>query len=226
MKIFNYSAKGGSLRQFSIFNSKIQSSQGFTLIEVMVAVFVFSLMVWGLIALLSGIFTASRQQGTLLSNADQARQVALKIMSELRNAQEGSDGSNPLNTANDQQIVFFSNADTDSSIERIRYFLQSGKLYKGVTEYNGVTYNTSTEWTVLVQNNVANAPATPLFYYYDDSFYGGTGQNPLSQPISTLAVKFVKLNLQIYNQAGVKNTNTYTITASGAIRNLKTNLGE
>jgi len=161
-----------------------------------------------------------------LSEADQARQVTMKITNELRNAQTGMDGSYPLNLAQSQQIVFFSNADKDSGIERVRYYLQNGKLYKGLTEYNGTTYNTSTEQSLLVQNDVANSSSTPLFYYFDGSYYGGAAQNPLVQPVNPTAVTFIKLNLRVYNKAGVKSSNFYTITAAGAIRNLKANLGQ
>lgn len=206
--------------------SLIIPQKGFTLIEIVVAIFVFSMISFGLIALMSNIFTFNRQQGLLLSAADQARQVATKIMNELRNAQTGMDGAYPLNLAQSQQLVFFSNADKDSGIERVRYYLQNGKLYKGLTEYNGTTYNTSTETSLLVQNDVANSSSTPLFYYFDGSYYGGAAQNPLAQPFSPTAVTFIKLNLRVYNKAGVKNSNFYTITAAGAMRNLKTNLGQ
>jgi len=41
-----------------------------------------------------------------------------------------------------------------------------------------------------------------------------------------LDVKFIKLDLKVYNTAGARNNNFFTVTAGGAIRNLKTNLGE
>ena len=206
--------------------SPTKNGAGFTLVEMVVVIFVFGMIAVGLIALMSNLFSINRQQGGLLSEADQARQEAFKITNEFRNAQVGMDGSYPLNTAQSQQLVFFSNADLDPSIERIRYYLQSGKLYRGVTEFNGTTYNTSTEVSAVVQNDVANASNTPLFYYYDGTYTGGAGQNSLAQPVSPTAVTFIKLNLQIYDKAGVKNTAIYTVTASGAIRNLKTNLAQ
>lgn len=203
-----------------------KSSAGFTFIEIIVAIFGFTLIIGGIVALFSGIFRSSSQQSTLLSDADYARKLAFQIANEIRNAQTGSNGAYVLDTAGDQQIIFYStNADTDSSIERIRYYIQSGKLYKGTTEYNGSTYNTSTERTVLVQNDLANG-STPLFYYYDGSYTGSTTQTSLTQPVNVTAVKMVKLNLQIYNKGGVKNTNYFTVTSSSAIRNLKTNLGQ
>jgi hypothetical protein len=35
----------------------------------------------------------------------------------------------------------------------------------------------------------------------------------------------VKLNVMVTNKGGIRNTNTYTITAGATIRSLKTNLG-
>ncbi|MEJ0021476.1 MAG: hypothetical protein WDN47_02725 [Candidatus Doudnabacteria bacterium] len=75
----------------------------------------------------------------------------------------------------------------------------------------------------LVQKDVANG-ANPIFYYYDGT-YSGVVENPLVQPLNVTAVKLVKINLTIFKKAGVGSSGTYTETASGAIRNLKTNLG-
>jgi len=202
-----------------------KTGAGFTLIELTVALFGFSLIVWGLIALFSGIFTSSSQQSGLLSDSDQARKLAFQIATELRNGQTGTNGAYVLDTAGDQQIVYYSpNADNDASVEKVRYFVQNGKLWKGIIEYSG-GYSTSTEKTAIVQNDLANG-VNPVFYYYDGTYTGSSTQVSLSQPVNPTLVKFVKVSLQIYNKAGVKNTNTYTVTASAAIRNLKTNLGQ
>lgn len=204
----------------------VKSGAGFTLIEIMVVIFGFALIVWGLIGLVSGIFFSSNQQNGLLSDADMGRKLTFQIASELRNAQTGQNGAYVLDTAGDQQIIYYTpNADTDSSIERVRYFVQNKQLWKGITEYAGSTYNTSTETTVVVQKDLANGN-NPVFYYYDGSYTGSSTQASLAQPVNVTRVKFVKVSLQIYNKAGVNNTNTYTITAGAAIRNLKTNLGQ
>ncbi len=202
-----------------------KNEPGFTLIEIMVAVFGFSLIAWGVIGLVSNVFFSANQQSGLLSDADQARKLAFQIAYEIRDAQTAPNGAYVLDTAGDQQIIFYSNSDVDTSIERIRYFVQNGKLWKGNTEYSGGAYNTSTEQTAVVQNNLA-AGANPIFYYYDGSFVGSSTQSSLIQPVNVTQVKFIKIVLPIVDKAGVKNTNTYTITAGAAIRNLKTNLGQ
>jgi prepilin-type N-terminal cleavage/methylation domain-containing protein len=210
-------------------NSKIQkkASRGFTLIEVIISVAIFSLIAYGLIALVSYILTISKQQGGASADIDQSRKVVAQMVKEFRASQIGSNGAYPLDTAGNQQVIFYSNSDTDILIERIRYFLQNGKLWKGVTEYNGSTYPTSTEQTIVVQNDVVNSSTTPLFYYYDGNYSGvAPSSTPLSQPVNVTAVKFIGVNLQIVQKNGVKNTNYYSVTAGGAIRNLKTNLGQ
>jgi prepilin-type N-terminal cleavage/methylation domain-containing protein len=197
---------------------------GFTLIEMVVVIALFSLISYGLLALVSGILTNSNQEESLLANNDSARRVAFGLMSELRNAQTSATGAYALAAAADQSIIFYSYA--GGSVNRIRYYVSGGKLYKGVTKPSGspATYDLDTETVTLVQSDVANG-SDPLFYYYDDS-YNGTTDNPLSSPVSVTAVKFVKMNLAIYKRGRAGSTATYNVTASGAIRNLKTNLGE
>lgn len=209
-----------------LINKKNFSSQsGFTLVELLVAIFGFGLIIWGLIGLMSNIFFSSGQQAGLLSDADQARKLAFQIAKELRNGQTGSNGGYVLDTAGDQQLIFYSNADTDTAVEKIRYYVQGGKLFKGVTEYAGGTYASSTEKTWTVQNNLANGSG-PIFQYYTGAYTGAGNQTPLTQPVNVTAVKMVKINLQIFNKAGAKGTNIYTVTSSSAMRNLKTNLGQ
>jgi prepilin-type N-terminal cleavage/methylation domain-containing protein len=202
-------------------------NSGFSLIELVVAIAIFTVLSLGVVALVSNIFTGSNQQAALLANSDQARQAAARLTNELRNATTAATGAYAIDTAADQQLIFYSNADTDQATERIRYYIQGGKLYRGVVEPTGspAAYNTASEASAVVQNDIGNG-STPLFYYYNDTYDGTSSHNtPLSQPVNVTAVRFIKFNLMIFNKAGVKNTNTYTITAGAAIRNLKTNLG-
>jgi prepilin-type N-terminal cleavage/methylation domain-containing protein len=201
-----------------------QKQSGFTLIEMVVVIALFSLISYGLLALVSGILTNSSQQGSLLANNDSARRVAFGLMRELRNAQTSATGGYALASAADQSIIFYSY--TGSTVDRIRYYISGGKLYKGVTKPSGspAVYDLATETNTVVQNDVANGTNT-LFYYYDGS-YNGVTNNPLSSPVSVTDVKLVKINLMIYKRGRAGSTATYTVTASGAIRNLKTNLGQ
>lgn len=210
-----------------MFKKNTKKKSGFTLIETILAIFIFLTVSVSMIAIFGNLFSASRRENSQLVSQDYARKLTSQIINQLRNSQSGSDGSYPLDTAGDQQIIFYSNiSNLNSGIERVRYYLQSGKIYQGITYYSGGTYNTSTEKSIVVQDNVANSTSTPLFYYYDSSYTGSSTQAALSQPVTVTQVKYVRLNLQIINTGGVKNTNYYTVGGGAAIRGLKSNLGQ
>ena len=224
-KIQNPNAKYFGLHlKFGMRNFKL--NRGFTLIELLISVAIFLLVFTGVAVLISNVISSSSTQAGLLADSDQARKLAFGIVGELRNAQVSSTGAYSLESAGPQSLIFFSNIDGGTDVERVRYFSQNGKLYKGVIKPygNSMSYSPSREKISVVQNNLANA-ADPIFYYYDGTYEGVT-DNYLAQPVSVTSVKFVKVDLRILNKAGVNNTNFYSITASGAIRNLKTNLAE
>lgn len=198
--------------------------KGFTLIETLVTIFVSGMIAAGLIALVSSILTSSRKQENLLYNADQARRMSFQIKQEFRNAYTSSVGSYAIDTAQAQQIIFYTNTDSDAGMERVRYFIQSGTLRRGVVDPTGnpLTYNFGSEVVRDVQTHLANQ-ATPLFYYYGDN-YDGTADNFLAQPVDVTDIRYIKLNLTVYNRGGNANTGIFTVTAGSTIRNLKTNL--
>jgi len=200
------------------------ANPGFSLIEALVSVAIFSLLIVGIISLVSFMLTNNTRQSKLLSNNEQALHGVFAIMTEFRNATTAANGSYPITTAGDQQLIFYSLS--GATVNRINYFIQGGILKKGVIVPAGSppVYNVGQEVVTTVQTDVSNG-ATPLFLYYDDNYDGVTG-TPLVQPVNVTKVKFIKINLSIYNKGGVNGTtNSYTVTAGGSIRNLKSNLG-
>lgn len=205
--------------------NKLQTEAGFTLIETVVAVALFVVLALGVISLVSIMLTTVRQQGGLLADSDSARKVAFRIISELRNAGTSSTGAYSLDTAGDQSLIFYSNVDGGTDMERIRYYISNGSLYRGVIKPTGnpLVYNAGNEVTTEVQKNIANG-STALFYYYDGS-YNGVTNNYLTQPVNVTLVRYIKIKMSVYNKAGVKNQTSYDINAGGAIRGAKDNLG-
>ena len=198
---------------------------GFTLVEAIMTIAIFSLLAYGIIGLVSNVLLGGNRQQLLLAGSDQARKIAFNIMRELRNATTSNVGAYPIEQAGSQQLVFYSNADTDPDLERINYYLLNNKLYRGIINPSGnpLTYNPATEQVTVVQNDVANG-ARPLFNYYDGS-YNGVSENPLSQPVNVTQVKYVKVTLYVTNRGGLTSQNSFFVTTGGTIRNLKTNLG-
>lgn len=202
-------------------NSFRKSEAGFTLLELLIALFGFVIVSMGIVALLSNLVTESSRQQGLLSDQDAARKTSFTFANEIRDATTSNTGAYPLAQAGDQEIIFYSNVDGDALIERVRYFVQSGQLKKGIVKPTGspLSYNLGSEVVLPVQKNLANN-ATPVFQYFDGD-YAGSG-NPLAQSVNVLSVRFIKMNLII---AKTKTSATYTVSSGATLRNLKDNLG-
>jgi prepilin-type N-terminal cleavage/methylation domain-containing protein len=199
--------------------------KGFTLVETLVAIFVFSIIMVGSTLLMQNIIKSSTQQPLALDAIDQSRIIIFNFTNELRNATVGNDGSYPLGLTNDTQITFYSTYGSTAStkMNKIRYYVSGTTLYKGVTAPSGspLNYNGTEKVTTLL-TNLANA-SVPVFYYYDGSYTGTS--TPLAQPINVNNVKFVAINLVVPTQDSRGSATTFTIRAGSTIRNLKNNLG-
>jgi len=99
--------------------------RGFTFIEILVALFVFTL----LMGSLSGLIIASYKNYRFLWEqtlaVSEARRGIRVMAKEIREARIGEDGSYPIVKAGDKELIFFSDIDDDGQTERIHYFLGS-----------------------------------------------------------------------------------------------------
>lgn len=201
-----------------------QNRFGFTIIEMLVALSGFALVSVGIVALLTNLITEGNRQQGLLFDTDSARRVSFTLMQELRNTVISNTGAYPLESAAAQSVIFYSNIDGGSDIERVRYYISGTELRKGVVKPTGspYTYNLGNETTYVVQRNVANG-AGALFTYYDGSF-AGSG-SALTQPVNATSVRHVKMDLKI-SKPGKISSPSFTFSASVTPRNLKDNLGD
>lgn len=97
--------------------------KGLTLIETIVAIFVFTLAmgaVSGLIVMGYRTHSYIWQQSIAI---DEAREGIEAMVKELRIASPGDNGSYPIENAGDKEIIFYSDIDGDGQAERVRYFL-------------------------------------------------------------------------------------------------------
>lgn len=97
--------------------------RGFTLVETLVTIFVFTLILgvlFGSVLILYRTQSYTWQQSIAI---DEARRGIETMVKEIRNARPGDDGSYPIEKAGDKEFVFYSDIDGDGKTERVRYFL-------------------------------------------------------------------------------------------------------
>lgn len=109
-------------------HSQNDLNRGFTLVEIMLAtlfvtlVFVVGYLFWNYF---NDTYQFSFEEARII---DEAVWSVNQLTEDLREARDGIDGSYPLVTADDQELVFYSDVDNDGSTERVRYYLVGNEL--------------------------------------------------------------------------------------------------
>ena len=196
--------------------------KGFTLIETLVAMSIGVIIMIAIGTFARNIFFNNSVQSGSFSTAQDARNITRTMVSELRGASPGSDGSYPIVAAGTSTITFFSDINGDGLKEKIRYYLATTTLKKGVITPTGspLAY-TGSEVTSILAYNVRNTASTSILNYYDDNFTGTS--SPLTQPVDVSTVRLVQVNL-ILDADPNRSPLPRTYTSAATLRNLKDNL--
>lgn len=197
-------------------------SHGLSLVETVIVVGILSLLMTSLVI---GIISFYRSQRFVLEQAlaiNEARRGVKTMMKEIREARPGDDGSYPLALADDQEIIFFSNIDQDSAVERVRYFLDGSLLKKGVIKPTGSPprYQTQDEEIFILSKYVRNQE-NPIFTYFNENW--PSDQEALPTPSRLRETKLIQLYLLI-NVNPQSLPKSFELSSNSQIRNLKTNL--
>ncbi len=157
-----------------------------------------------------------------LSKQSDGRITIQDFLNDLRRASYSSIGAYPLELATPNEIVFYSNVDTDSWKERIHYYVSGTILKRGVTKPSGtpLTYNIANEVTTDVAHDLNNT--TTIFYYYDQNYDGVSNTSSLSLPINIPQVRMVGIKLWLDLRPNVSPAPLY-IEGKTELRNLKSN---
>jgi type II secretory pathway component PulJ len=205
-----------------ITNLKI-NEKGITLVEVLVATGIFALLSVAAVAIFTYSLKANKIIWEQLSTQNEGRKIVQDFVNEIRSATYSSVGAYTLEVASTTEIVYYSNIDTDTLRERIRYFLSGTSLKKGVTKPTStpLVYNTSYEVITDVVHDLMDTTSTPIFTYYNQN-YGYTSSTPLIQPVSVTDVRVVGINLTLEEDPTASPV-PFRIESKAEIRNLKTN---
>ncbi len=201
---------------------KKMNNQGMTLVEVLVTMGIFLLLIVAVVALMIWGNHGKDVVWEQLSTQNEGRKVVQDFVNDLRRANASSIGAYPIELAQSQQIIFYSNVDSDNWHERVRYFLQGTTLKRGVIKPSGnpLTYNPATEVALDVAHDMANATSS-IFYYYDQN-YSGVSSSPMAYPINISAIRMVGIKLMLEEKPNVAPA-PFNIEAKTEIRNLKSN---
>ena len=201
---------------------RIKKQKGFTLIETLVAVFIFSIIVVAIGTFQKDVFSLNYILQTGLKNQNEAKKILRPFANEARSASQSNLGAFPLATVATTTFAFYSDIDNDGLKEKVRYFLEGTTFKKGVVKPTGnpLVYNDNNESIVRVVHDVVNVS---IFSYYDESYDGTASSTPLVQPVTPSDVRLVQVEIVIDSDPN-KPPAPLSVTTQVSIRNLKDNL--
>ena len=200
-------------------------SKGFTLVESIMVVAIFSIVMLLVTEFVIQGYYSYRYNFEQIEAITQARRGVETAVREIREAKPGDDGSYPLELADDNQLIFYSDIDADGETERVRYFLDGSTFKKGIIKPSGspVSYPTDQEQIKIVAKYINNPPDVPIFTYYNGRWPQDTTNNPLPTATRLIETKLIHFHL-IINVNPTRAPNNFNLESDVQIRNLKTNL--
>lgn len=177
-------------------NLKKNKNHGLTLIELLVTLSIFILAILGVTMLAkAGInyYNFILNQGEILSEIQKS---VILMTRQIREMKQADSGAFAIGEASNNQFIFYSDIDSTTDVERIRYFLSGTCLKKGIIKPSGAPsrYLDINEQISDISCNITNGADEPIFSYY--SGYPNPG-SLLSAPVNPNLVKVAKIYLRV-----------------------------
>ena len=197
--------------------------KGMTLIEMMVAISIFTIGIGGFTLLFHKTWEMNKFTLEMGQSSMAVSQSVNKMVSYIRKTRQSDNGSYALVSAANNDLVLYSDYNKDGVTERLHFYKNASDVLMGVTSpTNDVpkVYPEGDEQIITLASEIVNADDVPIFYYYDQSYSGATGQSSLSTPANISDVKLVKIYLQI-NIDPYNAPDNIQIQSFAELRNLK-----
>lgn len=177
---------------------------GFTLVEVLLVAGLFGILLSITVVISNGLVNSYYSVLNLSNSASRARFALSIVDSDLREARESEQGEYPIDTAADDELVFFADVDDDGEVERVRYWLDGDEFKRGVIQPESLpdVYPSESEVERVMSEKIVNG-ANPIFYYFNQDWPEDDLNNPLVLGERLLHTRTIKILLQVDETGGV-----------------------
>lgn len=191
-------------------------SVGYSTLEVLVSITVFIFALFAIVSSVQYFYRTNAYAIEQSSAVTSAQRGVESVIKALREAAYASNGAYPIVAIGPNDVTFYADVDTDSYIEKVRYYVQGTSFLRDVTDPTGdpPTYG-APQTTSLISETVRNIDqGVTLFEYYDES---GVRMNDYS---AIADVRFIAMNI-VVNVDPNRLPNQFTLRSTAALRNLK-----
>lgn len=171
--------------------------KGITLVETLVAISIIILINGILSVFIVRSFDVNRYTIEQGLNTAIVQNTLYTLSRYIREARQSDEGGYLIKSANEFEITFFSNVDTDADIERVHVYLEGTDLKVGLSETSGFPpeYPGSDEEIKTMASNIANTASEPIFAYYNKDYPSDVVNNPLEIPPSPSDISLIRINI-------------------------------
>lgn len=197
-------------------------SKGITLLELLIAVSICTLIGIVVVHMQIDIFRFNRKLSGSITTVDRAQRLLRPMTAEIRSASISALGSFPIATALPYDLAFYSDTNSDGTKEYIRYHLVGTTLYKTVVYQSQdipAIYDIAGAQPIVFIENIENAEQqVPMFRYFSNQYNDGGVDEILDADTATSGIRMVRIMMMLTTE---ENTPAFIITSDVAIRNLK-----
>lgn len=193
-----------------------RTPRGLTIIEAVVAVAIVAVIMLAIVGSIIFFYRANRSALEQSFQINNARKGVELLVRDLREATAGDDGSYAVVSVASTSVSFFSDIDSDLTVERISYELSGTTLFRGVLDSSGVPLSyAGAAATSTVSEYVRNLEESePIFRYYN------TDGIEITNYADFQKVRFVSVSL-IVNIEPIRAPEEFTLRSSATLRNLR-----
>jgi prepilin-type N-terminal cleavage/methylation domain-containing protein len=174
---------------------------GMTLIEMMIAIAIIGIGMEGFTLLFSNTWRNNSYTLEMGQSSLAVSQGLNKIVNYIRGTRQADNGAYPIKSANDNDLVLYSDYNKDGITERLHFYKNGQNVLMGITDPSGtipVSYQSSDQQVATIASHIVNTASEPIFYYFDKDFGGDESANPpLSTPANISDIRIVKIHLKI-----------------------------
>jgi prepilin-type N-terminal cleavage/methylation domain-containing protein len=196
--------------------NKINTKKGMSLVELLIAMFILSVVMFGMSAFFAYVWEAKSEDIARGQSSIVASSSVNKMVKNIRKSAQAESGAYMLDSGDDFEFTFYSDIDNDDYLERIHYYLDGNVLKMGTAEPilgTNPTYPEADEVVVEIAVNVVNDPSTePIFVFYDNN------GDVMTTPVNVYSVKSVKIS--VFVNSDPDEIDDIEINSTVALRNV------
>jgi prepilin-type N-terminal cleavage/methylation domain-containing protein len=161
------------MRPMARMRARARSSQGFTLVELLVTMMVASILAGAMIGLYLGVIRSVADTQNRIINQDDARTAMNEIARYVRMASSSASNQTSITDAvalaGPQEMVFFADINGDGISDKVRFYLDGTTMRMATvapnTSHSPATYPAYSSDGIVVMHGIRNG-TLPIFTYY------------------------------------------------------------